>query len=331
MGVRSIRALACLFLLAAACATAEPESDAGGRRPAREQSPSREPVGAGAKAGEPQLVWVAVEDAHEVALVNVTRRRVVRRFPVSGPPHNITVQRRTVATAMQETGRIALIHRNEVREVDLGGSPHDIKGVGKVVIVANEGAARLDIVSLRGRLLRSIRLQADPHDIAIAPGAPVIWASLDDTDEMARVDLRRGVTYVPTGKRPHDLLFAPDGRLWVTDWGGALHVLERGRIKKSIPLGIEAHHLAFTPDGKEAWITDHGAHKVFVLDVESVEVLAELPIHGAPHHVAITPDGRWAVVADHDNGTLVVFSVSDRKQVGEIEVGPGPHGVWAQP
>jgi DNA-binding beta-propeller fold protein YncE len=232
---------------------------------------------------------------------------------------------------MQETGRLALIHKDEVSEVELGGSPHDVKGVGKVVIVANEGASRLDIVSLRGRLLRSISLQADPHDIAIAPGAPVIWASLDGTDEMARVDLRRGVTYVPTGKRPHDLLFAPDGRLWVTDWGGALHVLERGRIEKSIPLGIEAHHLAFTPDGKEAWITDHGAHKVFVLDVESVEVLAELPIHGAPHHVAITPNGRWAVVADHDNGTLVVFSVAEWKQVGEIEVGPRPHGVWVQP
>jgi hypothetical protein len=42
---------------------------------------------------------------------------------------------------------------------------------------------------------------------------------LNGTDELAVVGLeaRRGIRYIATGQRPHDILFAPDGKLWVTE------------------------------------------------------------------------------------------------------------------
>ncbi|HXF74190.1 MAG TPA: YncE family protein, partial [Actinomycetota bacterium] len=277
-------------------------------------------------------VWVALEDAGRTALVDVGGRRVVARYRTPGGPHNLTVARDgTVAVALWGSGWIALIRDGRVRSVRLGGAPHDVKAVGRLVVVANQGDARVDRVRLDGRVFPSIPLRADPHDLAIAPGGRRAWVTLEGSDELAVVALddARVLRYVPTGRAPHDLLFAPDGRLWVTDWGGALHVFDGARLVRTLPLGVEAHHLAFTPDGREAWITDHGAGRIYVLSVRPVRVLRSLPFPGEPHHVAITPDGRWAAVADHAHGRLVVFSVRRHRRVAVIPVGAGPHGVWA--
>ncbi len=217
--------------------------------------------------------------------------------------------------------------------VRLGGRPHDVKIAGRTVVVANEGAARLDLVSLQGKRRGRIPLRANPHDIAVQPGTRRVWASLDGDDRLAVVNLStRHVRYVSTGDRPHDLLFAPDGRLFVTDWSGALHVFSRkGKQLATRKLGEESHHLAFTPDGSQVWVTDNALRRIFVVATHGLRVLARLRFPGAPHHVAITPDGRYAVVADHSRGSLVIYRVATRRRVGTVAVGPGPHGVWAVP
>lgn len=280
----------------------------------------------------PPTVWVALENAGEVALVNVRTGNVVRRLRTPGGPHNITAGGDGVAAvALWSSDRIAIV-RQRARFVRLGGAPHDVKMRGGLIVVANQGAARLDLVRSTGRVLRPIRLKADPHDLAIQPNGRRAWVTLEGDDDLAVVNLEtRSVRYVSTGRRPHDLLFAPDGRLWVTDWAGALHVFDGTRRVRTLRLGREAHHLAFTPDGQEAWITDHARDRVFILSVRPVRRIDARRIPGAPHHVAITANGRWAVVADHDRGTLVVFDAQTHRRVRVIRVGAGPHGVWAVP
>jgi DNA-binding beta-propeller fold protein YncE len=280
----------------------------------------------------PPLVWVTLEDDGRSALVNVRTERILRRASTPGGPHNITVARDgTAVVALWDTTRIAIIRRR-VRFIALGGAPHDVKLRKRLIVVANQGDARIDLVRLSGERLRSIPLRANPHDLAIAPGGRRAWVTLEGSDDLAVVDLEdRSVSYVSTGVRPHDLLFAPDGRLWVTDWGGALHVFNGRRRVRTIRFGGEAHHLAFTPDGQEGWVTDEHRGRVLVFSVRPVERIVTKRIRGRPHHVAITANGRWAVVADHVRGTLVVFNAATHRRVRVIPVGDGPHGVWAVP
>lgn len=289
----------------------------------------------GAEAvGRNRVLWVALEGAGELAKVDV-RDGVLRRVDTrGGGPHNITVASDgTVVAALWASDRIVIFRDGERSFVELGGAPHDVKIARNMVVVANQATERVQLVKLEGTFLRRILLKADPHDLAIDPNERRAWVTLEGSDDLAIVDLldrREPVRYVDTDGSPHDILFAPDGTLWVTDWNGALHVFtgRRGRLVESIPLGDEAHHLDFTPDGRFAWITDHGAGAVFVLRVRRVNVLERIDFPGEPHHVTVLPKGRRAVVADHANGRLIVYDVETRRQLRTIEVGAEPHGVW---
>jgi len=329
--VRAIGLAAAALALGLGCASAAvttSEAEGASATPVAGVSPSS-PLAA---ASSTALVWVAVEKADKVKLVDVGAREVLERYRTPGGPHNITVaDDGTVAVCLWGSDRIGIVRDDRIRFVRLGGGPHDVKATGRTFVVANQRAARLDLVSVRGRKLGRVPLTTDPHDLAINPPGGRAWVTLEGRDEMAVVDLdrRKVMKYVSTGQSPHDLLFAPDGRLWVTDWQGELHVFDGARRVKTISLGVEAHHLAFTDDGRFAWITDHGAKRVYVLSVRRVKVVRSLRFPGEPHHVAIA--GRWAVVADHGNARLVLYNAERKRRVGRIPVGAGPHGVWTAP
>jgi len=87
--------------------------------------------------------------------------------------------------------------------------------------------------------------------------------------------------------RPHDLAFAPEGRLWVTDWDGPLRVVTPdGRVAGSVALGDESHHLAFSADGARVWVSDAGDRTLLVVDTAGLAVVARIRLAGAPHHLA---------------------------------------------
>jgi DNA-binding beta-propeller fold protein YncE len=173
-----------------------------------------DPVIVTSQATRSRVVWVALEEAHKIAKVNLRSRAVIKRRSVPGAPHNLTISPsgRTIAAALWSAGSIVVRRNGKQRTVALGGAPHDVKINGGRIVVANQTEARLDLVTPRGRFRRSIELKADPHDVALRWGGRQAWVTLEGSDDLAVVRIRRPsrVRYVSTGKAPHDLLFAPD-------------------------------------------------------------------------------------------------------------------------
>jgi DNA-binding beta-propeller fold protein YncE len=273
--------------------------------------------------------------------VDVDARQVVRRYALPGRPHNLAVSLNgTVAATLPSAGVVILVGPDTVKEIEVGGAPHDIKPAGDRFLVTNERAGRVDRIFSDGRTDVSTRLRAKPHDLAITLDGRSAWVSLDGSSELAEVPVVdvKSTRYLEVGGRPHDLLFAPDGKLWLSDWNGSARVLSledgsQGRL----PQLEAAHHLAFSPrweraqsreGDREGWVTDNGGRRVVVFSDE-LAVLASIPVPGAPHHVTLTADGEVAAVANHEGGSLVLIDVKERRLVGEVPVGDGPHGVWA--
>lgn len=332
-------ALAAILLGCTVSDSGEPQKDLGGATKegvGRTGGPAEGPTGGGDRgAGGPRLVWVGVEGAGRVVLVDLDTGKVVASHDVPDGPHNVTVlPDGTGVAALPSAGALSVMDQRTARVVELGGRPHDVKPFPGGIVVANEGANRIELLTAAGEQSATVTLPSPPHDVAVSPDGRSAWATLDGSDDLVVVDLEAGsvARTVSTGRRPHDLLFSPEGRLWVTDWAGAVHVFSPdGTLVASEPLGKEAHHLAFSPSGDRVWIADHATRELFVLDTQSVQVLQRISLPGSPHHVAVTPDGELVAVADHDNGTLLVLTAQSGEEVSRIAVGAQPHGVWAVP
>ena len=81
-----------------------------------------------------------------------------------------------VAATLPEAGRLVLLEPDGALAVArLGGSPHDVKAAAGLFVVANEGAARLDLVDRSGRVEGLVELPANPHDIAVSEDGRTLW------------------------------------------------------------------------------------------------------------------------------------------------------------
>jgi DNA-binding beta-propeller fold protein YncE len=303
-----------------------------GQAPPPGSAPQVAPTRRTPQARQAVAVWVASEDGRSASRIDAARGVVTLTVGLPGRPHNLAALPRGGAVAsLPGQGQIVLVDaRGRRTPARLGGSPHDVELAGQTLVVTNETAARLDLLTLDGRRQGTIGLRAQPHDLAVAPDRRTVWVSLDDSDRIAIVDVgaRRVLHYLPTGRRPHDLLADPTGRIWVTDWGGSLAVYApSGRLIRAVPLGDQAHHLARAPDGSEVWVTDSPGRLAFAIDARALRVTARLRLPGAPHHLGVAA-GRVAV-ADHTNGTVVLFDLRSRRRVATVRVGAGPHGLAA--
>ncbi|MDP8930701.1 MAG: hypothetical protein M3O70_19570 [Actinomycetota bacterium] len=352
MRVRPTLTALALLLTVAACTSSDPRAapTAAGTTPspsATERTyPTTPPSAAQAADATPSpsptrqaqahAAWVAVEDDGVLSLIDLDDGRTLEQHTVGGGPHNITVAPDgTVAAALYASDAVAIVTPDgEVRQVELGGRPHDVKPAGDRFVVANEAGRRIEILSTDGQVQGRISLDFEPHDLSVTPDGPTAWVTLNGSDRLAQVDLtaQRVRRYVATGRSPHDIRIGDDGRIWVTDWTGPLHVFDpEGNRLTTLELGQEAHHLAFTPHGDRLWLVDHATRQAYIIDTATVEVADQVAVPGAPHHVAITGDGALAAIADHTNGTIVVYDAQNHARLAQIPVGNGPHGVWDRP
>lgn len=280
--------VAVLVLAVAGCTIGsdDQQAEADASPPVVDPSPTAVPPEGGPSLSTPTPgateVWIATESG-ALMRVDVDAGRVVEQAETPGPAHNVTAMPdgRGAATVASR-GAIALAGGAEAM-LEVGGRPHDVKSVGAGLVVTDGGSRRLLLVDPSGQV-DAVALRGITHEVAVTNDGLRAWVTLEGRGELVEVDLaaRRVVREVPTGRRSHDLLLAPTGGVWVTDWGGSLYrVGDDGSVGSEFALGREAHHLAFSADGAELWVTDSPGRTVNVVDVQRRELLGRVDLPGA--------------------------------------------------
>ncbi len=186
-------------------------------------------------------------------------------------------------------------------------------------------AALADSIVLAPRRGRTQRGKRYPGEIALSPDGARLYVAEDLADSLAVVDLVSGrvVQRLPTGHYPYGLAVAPDGRVYVSAWGGnsvAIFDMQRdGNLLAADSIVVARHPsaLLLSADGARLFVASGSTDRIAVVDTRKRAVVAQLldaspagPSEGStPNALALSEDGTRLYVAEADNNAVAVFQL----------------------
>src|SRR5690606_28960383 len=82
--------------------------------------------------------------------------------------------------------------------------------------------------------------------------------------------------------------------------------------------------LAVSADGRKLYIASEDTGQGVVMDAESGEVLASMPVGGEPEGVTLSPDGRWVYMSSEEYHQIGVIDARDDRDLATLDVGRRP-------
>ncbi len=135
---------------------------------------------------------------------------------------------------------------------------------------------------------------------------------------------KRVVQRFATERYPYGVAVAPDGRVFVSAWGGNTVALFRpnadGNLQADGQLRVARHPsaLALSSDGSRLFVASGSTDRIAVVDTRAKRVIAELsdappagPREGStPNALALDATGTRLYVAEADNNAIGIFDLS---------------------
>ena len=98
------------------------------------------------------------------------------------------------------------------------------------------------------------------------------------------------------------------------------------RVKYKSPACI-----AFSPKGRFAYVTNHTADALGVIDTAAGKLVHEIPVGRGPWGLVVSPDGKMVFAANQKDHTISFVDVSRRKVVAVVKCGYDPTGLAISP
>jgi DNA-binding beta-propeller fold protein YncE len=204
-------------------------------------------------------------------------------------------------------------------------------------LVTAETLNQLVVVELpSGRVVKRLRLSADPQNVEFYAGAAVVVSTRAGSVTLIDPMTLRIKKVIRGFGAPHIAAFSPDGDyIYVTDDERGQLAVILGRVIRRLFVGRGAHHMAFAPDERRLWIAlGERATSIAVLDtsrdtgrIARPRLIGHVDPKGLAHDLAFTPDGRYVWVTYDDRPVVRVFNARTQRVVATLYGGPAPQHV----
>jgi YVTN family beta-propeller protein len=195
-----------------------------------------------------------------------------------------------------------------------------------------------------------------PAGLAPSPGGGQLYVAENLADSLAVVDLTTGriVQRIATGRYPYGVVVAPDGTVYVSNWGAStvsvFRVEADGHLSSGpwIAAGRHPSAMLLNASGTRLFVASGSTDRVSVVDTRAGRVIAELtdpPPGGVkegatPNALALSDDGTRLFAAEADANAIAVFDLSplsagvptamgDDRLAGRVPTGWFPTSVLA--
>lgn len=186
------------------------------------------------------------------------------------------------------------------------------------------------------QLVRRLPAPKTPSHLAIDSRSKVVYASLQDSDELLAIDLATQAPRwkVRVGKMPADIFLTADDRFLLVALTGDRFVEvwdvsgAQPRLDRRIATGDGAHAFRARGDGRHVFVSNRVANTISMIDLKDFTVAAQLPGPGGPDCMEMLSDGRTLLVSSRWARKVTAVDIQTRQVVRQVAVGKSPHGVW---
>lgn len=175
-----------------------------------------------------------------------------------------------------------------------------------------------------------------PAGLALSSDGKKLYVAENLADSLAVIDVenKRIEQRLPTEAYPYGVALAPDGKVFVSAWGGntvsAFVAGANGLLKeiKRITVGRHPSALLLNHDGSRLFVAAASVNQIAVVDTKRERVLTTLtdppPSRNqgsTPNALALSADGKKLFVAEADNNAVAVFNLSAKDSAVKTAVG----------
>lgn len=186
------------------------------------------------------------------------------------------------------------------------------------------------------QLARRLPAHRTPSHLAIDRRSTVVYASMQDSDELLAVDLHAHQPRwkVKVGRMPADVFLLPDDRTLLVALTGDVAVEAwdvsgaAPRLRQRIVTGAGAHAFRARGDGRHVFVSNRVANTISQIDLQTLAVTAVLPAPGGPDCIEVMDDRRTLLVTSRWARRLTWIDAETRQVIRQVAVGRSPHGVW---
>lgn len=186
------------------------------------------------------------------------------------------------------------------------------------------------------KLARRIATGKTPSHQWIDSKSTVVYASMQDSDELVAVDLAtQSIRWrVGTGKLPADVYLTADDRYVFVGLTGDRFVevydVSQGPAKlvKRIETGAGAHAFRAKGDKRHIFVSNRVANTISLIDTKAMAVVAQLPGPGGPDCMELMSDGNTLLLSSRWARKVTWIDVEKRQVIRQVGVGRSPHGIY---
>jgi PQQ-dependent catabolism-associated beta-propeller protein len=248
-------------------------------------------------------VYVALGDDNAIGVIDTATLAVVEKIPAGSDPE---------AFAVHPNGHIYLSNEDD----------------GEASVLNPEN----------GEILAQIKVGIEPEGVAIGPGGTRVYVTSESTNmvHVVSVPEHEVVANILVGARPREIDFSADGKYgFVTcEVGGEVvkweletnKIVQRKKLRREIRL-VKPKGIRRGPDDKSFFIATGRGDVVAVLDADTLDLQATIPVGRRVWGMAFSRDGKMLYVTNGLDNDLSVIDVDARREIKRIPTGEMPWGV----
>lgn len=200
--------------------------------------------------------------------------------------------------------------------------------------VGNSIADDITVIDLDSlKVLGDINVGPHVHGLAVQADGKRLFTTSEGDKTLRIFDTSAGklLSEIKLTGRPNQCAVTPDGKyvaVPIRD-GDSVDIVDAARQKVVKVLPVKAPHNAFdSGSNRYMFVSSMGDHAVNMIDLETMDYAASIPVGGVPRPYVVTGDGRTMYVALSDLHGFAIVDIPEKKVVRRVEMPaehPKPH------